>query len=463
MPITAPTTSSGVSIDMTGNGNGSVKHSGSACGAVQWGLLALVVVACAFGLGGVIVGALLTERVNDLEASVSSLKRTVESTATVRVSDLDSTVRVSDLEASVSSLKRTAEITDGLVMTQSAESPAGYSFGGSLHAGAGEWAPAVHLPGERSDLQAVACAGVIVLLGGLNASSAVQDSVWSFDPVQEVWATDLPPMPTGRFRFSAACLAGKVYVAGGYHSYADGEDGLCVATVDRYDVAARSWDSVAPLSIARGDLALAASGGKLYAFGGYGYKYPYPDPAADATEVYDPLTGVWAAAAKMPNGGKGDISAVEMGGEIYVPGGWMNAFSDQLVAYNPSSDSWATLAPMHAARGDKAVVGLDGRLYVVGGETWSGRTAPCRWDTAISCDVNQVPIHGVEQFTPTTGTWVPVSPLPDARFRFAAAAANGAIFVFGGHAHNEVAVNTAWSFHLVNHPNAFFHVRQATA
>ena len=71
-------------------------------------------------------------------------------------------------------------------------------------------------------------------------------------------------MPTGRFRFSAACLDGSVYVAGGYAAYADGDSGACLATVDRYDVAGKAWaavGSVAPLAIARGDLALAASAG----------------------------------------------------------------------------------------------------------------------------------------------------------------------------------------------------------
>ena len=126
-------------------------------------------------------------------------------------------------------------------------------------------------------------------------------------------------------------------MTGGYAAYADGDSGACLATVDRYDVAGQTWasaGSVAPLAIARGDLALAASGGKLYAFGGYGYGYPYPDPAAAAVEVFDPATGVWAAAASMPNGGKGDIQAVEMDGVIYIPGGYGGKFSDQLVAYD---------------------------------------------------------------------------------------------------------------------------------
>ena len=231
-----PTTQASVSLEV--EDGRSMKRAG-ACGALQLGLLGLVVIAFAVGLGGLIVGAVLTGRLDDLES------------------------KVYNLQATAARLQATAAITEGLAITRSAEPPAGYAFGGSLHAGAGEWAPAVHMPEERSDLQAVACAGVIVVLGGINLLNETQQTAWAFNPIAEVWDTNLPQMPTGRFRFAAACLAGYVYVAGGYDSFANGEAGKCLASVDRYDVARRSWVSVAPLKIARGDLALAPSAGKI--------------------------------------------------------------------------------------------------------------------------------------------------------------------------------------------------------
>ena len=389
MPIDNPTiTEKSVSVDVDGG-----KPTGSRRSFTPV-LLAMVFIAFAFGLAGAIVGAVVTERLNDLQSKFDAL-------------EAESAHNHDDIH----SLEAKAAITEGLVVTRSAVPPEGHVFGGSLNAGTGEWAPAVHLPEERSDLQAVACGGTIVVLGGINGTNVVQSTTWAFDPVAEVWATDLPPMPTGRYRFSAACLDGHVYVAGGYASFADGDtsdNAKCLATVDRYDVAGKTWGSVANLATARGDMALAASAGKLYAIGGYGASW---NPV-DATEVFDPATGAWSAAAVMPNAGKGDISAVEIGGVIYVPGGWNDKFKDELVAYDAAGNSWTTLAPMHAARGDKAVEVLDGRLYVIGGEVWSGKQEPCYYDTSIMCDINKTPIHGVEQFTPATGAWVPVSPRP---------------------------------------------------
>ena len=417
MPIDNPTiTEKSVSVDVDGG-----KPTGSRRSFTPV-LLAMVFIAFAFGLAGAIVGAVQTERLNDLQSKVDALEaksahnhddiHSLESKSAHNHDDIHSLeAKSAHNHDDIHSLEAKAAITEGLVVTRSAVPPAGYVFGQSFNAGTGEWAPAVHMPEERSDLQAVACGGKIVVLGGINAANVVQSTTWAFDPFAEVWATDLPPMPTGRTRFSAACLDGHVYVAGGYASFAHGDDGdnaHCLATVDRYDVAGKTWEKVANLTTPRGDMALAAAAGKLYAIGGYG-----PSWAAVAeTEVFDPATGAWSAAAVMPHGGKGDIFAVEIDGVIYVPGGWNGKFKDELVAYDAAGNSWTTLAPMQTPRGDKAVAVLDGRLYVVGGEIYSGKQEPCSYDTSTMCDINKVPIHGVEQFTPATGAWVPVSLVP---------------------------------------------------
>lgn len=159
----------------------------------------------------------------------------------------------------------------------------------------------------------------------LNSTGHVQSTVWAFNPIDETFDTSKSAMPTGRARFGASCVDNKyVYVAGGFATAADSDAGRCLSSVDIYDVEQDSWASGPPLSISRGDLALGAVGSKLYALGGYGYEYPYPDPANEANEVLDTATSdsMWQMAAKLPDGGKGDISAVTIGSKIYIPGGW---------------------------------------------------------------------------------------------------------------------------------------------
>jgi len=281
--------------------------------------------------------------------------------------------RMDSLESHLSELNRSVAMPDeapaaqSVVLSTVALAPAGFS---SISLFDGEWAPGVQMPSERSDHQSVLCGGKIVLLGGLNGSAEAVATTWAFDPVLETFDTGKAPMPTARYRFGAACLDGKVYVAGGYPTKAAGDAGQCLSSVDMYDVGADTWTAAAPLSLPRGDLALSVASGRLFAMGGYGYEYPYPDPANAANEAFDPQSNSWAAMAPMPGGGKGDIAAVEVGGVVYVPGGWNGVFKDELVAYNVTADTWAVRASMHRARGDKALATLEGACV---------RAARARW------------------------------------------------------------------------------------
>ena len=220
----------------------------------------------------------------------------------------------SDLDALRFSIDVLEGSSEKAKLSTSAIAPSGYK---AISLFDGEWAAGVQMPVERSDHQAIYCVGKIVIIGGLDAAAQVSSTTWLFDPVLEIFDT-AKPMPTPRFRFGAACLNGKVYVAGGYPTKAAGDAGQCLSTVDVYDVAGDVWMSATPMSLARGDLALSTSGGKLFAMGGYGYEYPYPDPANSANEAYDPEHNRWVAMASMPAGGKGDISAAEIDGIIYV-------------------------------------------------------------------------------------------------------------------------------------------------
>jgi len=363
--------------------------------------------------------------------------------------------------ATLSTPSPTPSPTAAVAISTSAVAPAGFT---AVSLFDGEWAPGVQMPEERSDHQAVFCAGKIVLLGGLNISGEAVVTTWSFDPIIETFDVGKASMPTARYRFGAACLDGKVYVAGGYPTKAAGDAGLCLTSVDVYDVTANSWAAAAPLSLARGDLALAVAGGRLYAMGGYGYAYPYPDPANEANEAYSPQTNVWTAMAPLPGGGKGDISAVEISGTIYVPGVWNGGFKNEPVAFAPSngtSGTWDTnLAAMGRARGDKALAVLEGHIYVIGGEIWSGKVQPCAWDPSTTCNINALPIHNCELYSPSGNAWTSFAPIPNALFRFAAAAANGIIFVFGGQGHGQVAVNTVSKFLHAQKPDVYLHVKQ---
>jgi hypothetical protein len=100
-------------------------------------------------------------------------------------------------------------------------------------------------------------------------------------------------------------------------------------------------------------------------------------------------------------------------------GGWDGVGSGYLadnLRYDPSTNTWATMAPMPTPREyASAVVGADGNIYVVGGMGDSGS------------------LSTVEIYNPTTDHWTTGPSLTTAEWGGSAAAIKNRIFVFGGY------------------------------
>ena len=84
-----------------------------------------------------------------------------------------------------------------------------------------------------------------------------------------------------------------------------------------------------------------------------------------------------------------------LGGKMYVCGGQKidGRATDSVEVYDPSTDSWREVSPMHHARFSHAVTTLDGRLYVVGGFA------------------HGVWLSSVERYDPETNAWEELSAL----------------------------------------------------
>jgi kelch-like protein 18 len=65
------------------------------------------------------------------------------------------------------------------------------------------------------------------------------------------------------YRLGVAVLEGKLYACGGY----DGSTFL--RSVEVFDPKTEKWNHVAPMSVTRSRVALAANAGRLWAVGGY--------------------------------------------------------------------------------------------------------------------------------------------------------------------------------------------------
>ena len=92
--------------------------------------------------------------------------------------------------------------------------------------------------------------------------------------------------------------------------------------------------------------------GILYAVGGANSEFK----KLSTNEAYDPSTNTWSTKAPMPTA-RNHLSSAVVDGKLYAIGGRTSGPSGNLnanEAYDPSTNTWSTKAPMPTARGGLA-------------------------------------------------------------------------------------------------------------
>ncbi len=279
------------------------------------------------------------------------------------------------------------------------------------------WRSMAPAPSKRTEVAAAAVNGRIHVLGGFAAPSLgnlasllVSNAVEVYDPGSDQWTT-AAPLPTRLHHAGAASIGGHVYVVGGFTT-SFLSLWTPVATAYRYDPSADTWEELAPMPTARGALALAALGGKLYAVGGIGN-----DGNTSAVEMYDPTTQSWSAKASLPTA-RDHLAAAVVGTRLYAIGGRLKgSYSNNLgvmEVYDPAGDRWTTASPLPTPRSGIAAGVIDNIIYVVGGEAPEGT-----FQTA-------------EAYSAASDRWWTVPPMPTGRHGLGAAVVGRYMFVIAG-------------------------------
>ncbi|MBI2061034.1 MAG: hypothetical protein HYT87_14805 [Nitrospirae bacterium] len=276
------------------------------------------------------------------------------------------------------------------------------------------------LPAGWEDLSCAGSAnGKIYCFGGRGIGGAgyfeYEDQIVEYDPARRTVATKSAKLPSARGDLSCAGPAnGKIYCFGG--TELKGTSHMGVYEIVEYNPAS---DTVvtksARLPSARSNLSCAGpANGKIYCFGGVGNEEIVEyDPAGDT---------VVTKSAKLPSA-RSDLSCVgPANGKIYCFGGSLGVLrqdvSDQIVEYNPASDTVATKsAKLPSARSDLSCAGpANGKIYCLGGIGGS------RFDQIVEYD-------------PAGDTVATKSAkLPSARSDLSCVGpANGKIYCFGGY------------------------------
>ena len=260
------------------------------------------------------------------------------------------------------------------------------------------------------------------------AGAAGEGDSHIYDPATNAWSA-APAYPNSRSgAVSAAILGGKVLLTSGV---IDGTVPLGTPTSDSqlYDPATNSWRAAAPIPVARRDAAAAAlPGGGVLVTGGYDYNGPIAD-----TRIYNPDFNAWSAAAPLPAPRADAVAVAIGGGKVLVTGGFgcENAtpscifteytmlFDSQIYDFQTNTWSPAAELPWPARRGAAAAPLPSGRALVVGGTSVLNDAASYIADALV--------------YDPLTNSWSPTADLPRNRaWSVAAPLLDGSVFVTHG-------------------------------
>ena len=250
--------------------------------------------------------------------------------------------------------------------------------------------------------------------GSLTLGSAIASllvALWlptTADAAGSTWSS-IAPMSGIRNHLSAASAPDGLYVLGG-DTTSGGCGAFCDVTdrVERYSAATDSWETLAPMHMARDWLASTTGlDGKVYAIGWYS---PDCGCVTNTAEVYSPATDSWRFIAPLPVPRLMASATTGADGTIYLLGGgsYLNEGTRRAFAYTPSTNTWSSVASMHDDRAAfGAATGGDGKIYVM------GTTA--------------------ERYSPVTDSWTVIAPPPTQRGYLAGASGqDGRIYAVGG-------------------------------
>ena len=298
----------------------------------------------------------------------------------------------------------------GILVGALSLSTALFSF--STHA-ASAWTPAGTFTGGAAGHSATLLpSGQVLVVGGASADI--------FDPNTKTWLAAKAPGSERLFHTATLLNTGQVLVAGGSG-----------ASAELYDSATDTWTSVASMAESRfRHTATLLPSGKVLIAGGFSGS----SPTASA-ELFDLSSGSWSTVSALPGRRYDHTATLLQSGEVLVVGGnnFMSLLSEALI-YNSDTNSWRSAGTLSEGRsGHTATLLASGNVLVIGGEG--------------GMDINRRALASADLFSPSSGGWSQVAPLPQARRGHSATALNsGEVLVVAGWGSSAVGEKTSVLF-----------------
>jgi len=207
--------------------------------------------------------------------------------------------------------------------------------------------------------------------------------------------------------------SGTVLVAGG-NDY----NGIGTTVTELYDPVTGTWAATGSLSLPRTyTSATTLEDGRVLVPGGWLGDEGYEVASA---ELYQPSTGTWQATGSMPRPHDGHTATRLHDGRVLIAGGWIN---NHAAIFDPRLESWSDAGTLSAIRWYSTAAQLqDGRVLIVGGEDSGAEFGP--YHTTDQVDV----------FNPASGTFTAAGSLAGGGrgYHGSASLPSGKVLVSGG-------------------------------
>ncbi|HLX94340.1 MAG TPA: kelch repeat-containing protein [Verrucomicrobiae bacterium] len=274
--------------------------------------------------------------------------------------------------------------------------------------------PAMDYPGSDAATVVMPGLGNVVIAGTTAYPEGLIATNSNWTPLGQPFYGNLAP--------GAVVSGGQIIVYGGNNGTSSSSAVISYSPSD-------GASPLASMNVPRSYLGYAPDhNGNAYAIGGLD---DTGQPLSSA-EVYNQDSGTWAAIASLPTTLYDFPAVFNHTNYIYTFGGFTDTTSGTETAtvlrYSVSANSWTTLAPMLVAvAGSTAALGVDGKIYVVGG-TSGGVTT-----------------NLVQVYDPAANSWVISTPLPEGLSGSAMGVDSlGRLIVMGGMDTNGNDVGDVW-------------------
>lgn len=231
------------------------------------------------------------------------------------------------------------------------------------------------------------------------------------------------PMNKRRERTAAAASNGFLYAIEGDDCRGQPYQGTVERAVINPDGSLSSWLIIGSTSVAKCAFAVVTYNDYLYLIGGRQSVTRLNDVERAAINS-DGTLGPWQSTSAM-NKSRESLAAVASGGYIYAlggfssTGGYQNSVERVLINPDGSLGSWQYTTSMSVLRNELAAVASSGYVYAIGGQAGGGNN----WSSAERAATNP---------DGSLGPWQVTSPMTTERWGLAAVLSGNTIYALGG-------------------------------